>query len=58
MSDRKIIKYQIVCDQTTTHAELVEEYLANGWDLYGEPFAFVEDDLAFFCQGVVKYDGE
>ena len=58
MSDRKIIKYKIVWEYTNMHAKIVEEYLANGWDLYGEPFAFVEDDLAFFCQGVVKYDGE
>tara|TARA_R110002072_G_scaffold245044_1_gene404384 strand:+ start:269 stop:445 length:177 start_codon:yes stop_codon:yes gene_type:complete len=58
MSDRKIIEYQIVCDQTTMHAELVMEYFTNGWELYGQPFAIVENNLAFFCQGMVKYDGE
>jgi hypothetical protein len=58
MSDRKIIKYKIVYDYTNMHAELVEIYLANGWDLYGKPFAFVEGKFACFCQGMVKYDVE
>jgi hypothetical protein len=58
MSDRKIITYEIACDQTTMHAELVEEYFTNGWELYGQPFVFVEDNLAFFCQGMVKYDAK
>lgn len=54
MSDRKIIDYDLVCGTNNNSLnEGVKLRLNEGWELYGNPFAWDYTNLA---QPMVRYD--
>jgi hypothetical protein len=53
----KASEYQIVCaiDHVQT-AKYVTDRLADGWELYGAPYALTDKgELGKHCQAMVKY---
>ena len=52
---KKVIEYRLVHETLTPYFnKTINEYIKDGWEPYGSPFA----DGNFKCQGMVKYEEE
>ncbi len=58
MSERRIVEYQVVRGVRNWLVTVVNEEIADGWELFGGPMVEFAGTQTMLLQAMVRYEGE